>query len=410
MKTRFTTSFQLKQSKMLPNGTAPIYLRITIGADRVELSTKKYVQPARWNPAAQKVSGNIEEARALNAYLKTMEQEVFQAHQALILESKEVTAANIKSKLLGEDTEQHSIIDEFKDHNKKMEALVGKQYARATWKRFETTLKHTQDFIQWKYKVPDLDVSRLNHEFLENFEFYLKSVRDCDHNATMKYLANFKKVVLRCVKNGWISKDPFNGFKLSLREVKINVLTDQELDAIAKKAFDSARVGKVRDIFLFSCYTGLAYADVKKLKRSEIRQGLDGKNWIFASRQKTETDFRIPLLPEAARILKKFEDNPQCANMDRAFPVMSNQKMNAYLKEIGDLCGIKKNLTYHLARHTFATTVTLSNGVPMETVSKMLGHKNLKTTQHYAKIVDTKISQDMDGLRKRRSKKLSQGI
>jgi len=405
MKSRFSHSFQLKPAKSLPNGTAPIYLRITVDEDRVELSTKKYVLPQRWNSALQKVSGTGEDARTINTSLKTMEQEVFQAHQALILENKEVTAGNIKAKLLGQDTEEHWIVEEFKDHNKKMEALIGKQYARATWKRFETTLKHTQDFIQWKFKEPDMAVSRLNHEFLENFEFYLKSVRSCDHNSTMKYLANFKKVVLRCFKNGWLPKDPFFGFKLSLHEVKINVLTDHELDLIAKKNFAAERVGRVRDIFLFSCFTGLAYADVKKLKRSEIRKGVDGKEWIFDSRQKTDTDFRVPLLPEAAAILKKYEDDPQCVNMDRAFPVMSNQKMNAYLKEIADVCGVNKNLTYHLARHTFATTVTLSNGVPMETVSKMLGHKNLKTTQHYAKIVDTKISEDMDGLRKRRSRK-----
>src|SRR5579859_3916615 len=410
MKTRLKLLFQLKQSKSLPNGTAPIYLRITMGDDRVELSTKRYVSPERWNPTMQKVSGTSEEVKTINAYLKTMEQEVFQAHQALILENKEVTAGNIKAKLLGQDTEQHWIIEEFKDHNKKMETLIGKQYARATWKRFETTLKHTKDFIQWKYKTPDHEVSRLNYEFLENFEFYLKSVRDCDHNATMKYLANFKKVVLRCIKNGWLPKDPFAGFKLSLQEVKINVLTDHELDLISKKNFAAERVGKVRDIFLFSCYTGLAYADVKKLKRSDISKGINGKDWIFASRQKTDTDFRIPLLPEAAAILKKYEDDPQCVNMDRAFPVMSNQKMNSYLKEIADVCGIKKNLTYHLARHTFATTVTLSNGVPMETVSKMLGHKNLKTTQHYAKIVDTKISEDMNTLRKRRSKRARHGL
>ena len=410
MITRLSLSFKLRQSKSLPNGMAPIYMSIAVGEDRVELSTKKYVLPQRWNLAMQKVSGSGEEVRTINAYLKTMEQEVFQAHQALILESKDVTAANIKSKLLGEDAERRMILDEFKDHNKKMETLIGKQYARATWKRFETTLKHTQDFILWKYKTPDFEVSRLNYEFLENFEFYLKSVRSCDHNATMKYLANFKKVVLRCVRNGWLSKDPFADFKLSLHEVKINVLTDQELDAIAKKTFASERVRKVRDIFIFSCFTGLAYADVKKLKRSEIRKGNDGKDWIFTSRQKTDTESRIPLLPEASRMLKKYEDDPQCVNLGRAFPVMSNQKMNAYLKEIADVCGINKNLTYHLARHTFATTVTLTNGVPMETVSKMLGHKNLKTTQHYAKIVDVKISEDMNNLRRRRSKKMPPGI
>jgi len=410
MITRFSMSFQLKQSKSLSNGTAPIYLRITIGDDRVELSTKRYVLPDKWSSTMQKVAGTGEEARAINSYLKTMEQEVFQAHQALALEGKEITASNIKNRLLGIDTDRRYIIEEFKDHNKKMEALIGKQYARATWKRFETTLKHTQEFIQWKYKESDLDLSRLNYEFIENFEFWLKSVRNCDHNATMKYLANFKKVALRCIKNGWLPKDPFAGFKLSLHEVKIIVLTDHELDLIAKKQFATERIEKVRDIFLFSCYTGLAYADVKKLKRSEIAKGVDGEDWIFTSRQKTDTDSRIPLLPEAKTILKKYEENPQCLNQDRAFPVMSNQKMNAYLKEIADVCGINKRLTYHLARHTFATTVALSNGVPMETVSKILGHKNLRTTQHYAKIVDVKISEDMNSLRRRRLKKARHSI
>jgi site-specific recombinase XerD len=161
---------------------------------------------------------------------------------------------------------------------------------------------------------------------------------------------------------------------------------------MAKKTFATNRIEKVRDMFLFSCFTGLAYADIKKLKRSEIGKGIDGKDWIFTSRQKTDTDSRIPLLPEAMTILKKYEGDPQCVNMDRAFPVMSNQRMNAYLKEIADCCGITKHLTFHIARHTFATTVTLSNGVPIETVSKMLGHRDLKTTQHYAKILDKKVS------------------
>jgi integrase len=215
----------------------------------------------------------------------------------------------------------------------------------------------------------------------------------------MKYLANFKKVVLICVKKGWIHKDPFQGFKLAKREVERPFLTESELREISSKQFATERHNYVKDIFLFSCYTGLAYADVKKLNRIEIAVGVDGEQWIFTKRQKTETATRVPLLPEALQILNRYEDHPQCINEGKILPVLSNQKMNAYLKEIADVCGINKNLTFHIARHTFATTVTLSNGVPMETVSKMLGHKNLRTTQHYAKILDKKVSEDMLALR-----------
>jgi site-specific recombinase XerD len=351
MKTRFSLVFLLRKSRGLPNHAVPIYLRVTIGDERVELSTKKYVPPERWNSDAQKVTGTGEEARTINAYLKLQEQEVFAAHQELIRENKNITAANLKNKLLGLDTDRRYIIELFKEHNKKMEALIGKEFAQGTMDRYAISLKHTQAFIEWKYKVTDLDISRLNYEFIENYEFWLKSVRNCDHNTTMKYLGNFKKIVLHCVKNEWLLRDPFVGFKLSTREVKRTALTEEEITLMAEKTFEIERIARVRDIFLFSCFTGLAYADVRKLKKSEIAKGFNGKDWIFTSRKKTDTSSRIPLLPEAIAILNKYEDHPQCCNQDRAFPVMSNQKMNAYLKEIADLCGIQKNLTYHLARY-----------------------------------------------------------
>jgi integrase len=215
----------------------------------------------------------------------------------------------------------------------------------------------------------------------------------------MKYLSNFKKIVIKCIKNGWLQKDPFIGFNMAKREVERTALTENELEIIQTKSFSIKRLKLVRDIFLFSCYTGLAYADVQKLKRSEIMIGVDGEKWIFTKRQKTDSSSRIPILPPALEILKQYQEDPQCKFQDKVLPVLSNQKMNSYLKEIADACGICKNLTYHIARHTFATTVTLSNGVPIETVSKMLGHRNLKTTQHYAKILDKKISEDMKNLR-----------
>jgi site-specific recombinase XerD len=239
----------------------------------------------------------------------------------------------------------------------------------------------------------------LNYEFITEYEFWLKSVRKCDHNTTMKYLANVKKIVIRCLKNGWLQKDPFIGFNMAKKEVERTALTEFELQTLSTKTFPVERLSIVKDIFLFSCYSGLAYADLQKLKRSEIVIGMDGEKWIFTKRQKTDISSRIPLLPAALQILNRYAEYPQCKYGDKVLPVLSNQKMNAYLKEIADVCGITKNLTYHIARHTFATTVTLSNGVPIETVSKMLGHRNLKTTQHYAKILDKKISEDMKSLR-----------
>ena len=272
--------------------------------------------------------------------------------------------------------------------------------------RYKTSYKHTQSFLKWKYKLADIDIDKLNYEFIAEYEFWLKSVRKCGHNTTMKYLANFKKIVIRCLKNGWLQKDPFIGFNMAKKEVERTALTEHELQTLSAKTFAAERLSIVKDIFLFSCYSGLAYADVQKLKRSEIVIGMDGEKWIFTKRQKTDSSSRIPLLPVALQILNRYAEHPQCKFGDKVLPVLSNQKMNAYLKEIADVCGITKNLTYHIARHTFATTVTLSNGVPIETVSKMLGHRNFKTTQHYAKILDKKISEDMKSLRHKFSGKL----
>jgi len=195
--------------------------------------------------------------------------------------------------------------------------------------------------------------------------------------------------------NGWLNKDPFSNYKAKVKDVERVYLTEEEIQAIINKDFKIERVAMVRDIFVFSCFTGLAYIDVKQLTKNNISLGIDGDKWIFKNRQKTDTTSKIPLLPMAQEIINKYENHPVCINEDRLLPILSNQKMNAYLKEIADMCEINKDLTFHIARHTFATTITLSNGVPLETVSKMLGYTSLKTTQHYAKIFDNKISEDM---------------
>lgn len=391
--------FSVRKSKVNRNCQLPIYIRITIGGLRFEAATGKVVATDKWSASAGRMKGSSIEAKEINGFLDSLTGKAHAIQRQIIQEGSEMSMDVFKSKWLGIDSQSVDLLDVFEEHNSKIEALIGQQYAHATYLRYQTTLKHTRDFIFWKFKVTKMDVRKLNFQFISDFEFYLKSVKKVGHNATMKYLANLKKIVLICVKNDHIPRDPFFAFKMAKHEVDRTALTEQELKAVESKVFDIPRLEQVRDIFLFCCYTGLAYADVAKLKESDLGEGRVGEKWINIKRQKTDTASRIPLLPQALRLLKKYANH---AGSEQGFllPVLSNQKMNAYLKEIGDVCRITKPITFHLARHTFATTVTLSNGVPIESVSKMLGHRSLKTTQIYAKVLDRKLSEDMRRLSK----------
>jgi integrase len=256
--------------------------------------------------------------------------------------------------------------------------------------------------LKWKYDVDDIEVKKLDYEFISEFSFWFKSIQKCNHNSTMKYLSNFKKIVLIYVKNKLLQSDPFANFKFTNKFVAHVALAESDLIILTRKDFGNERLSNVRDIFLFSCYTGLSYADVQKLKKTDITKGIDDAMWIYTNRQKTGTSSRIPLLTEAIEIIDKYKDHPKCQHCGLLLPILSNQKMNSYLKEIAGVCNIDKTLTFHIARYTFATTVTLNYGVPIETVSKMLGHTNIKQTQHYAKLTDKRISDDMLLLKSKR--------
>lgn len=397
--------FYLKKPKQYTSGPMPVYLRITIDGIPKELTTKRECEPDRWNTDAQRAKGTKEDIKSLNAFLDTFEIKVHEARRKLLDGNSQITSIGIKNILLGIDDKPRMLIEIFQQHNAQLKELVGKDFTASTLERYKTSLEHTRSFLKWKYKVVDVDIRKLDFEFISEYEFWLKSFRACNHNTTIKYLSNFRKIVNRCIRCGWLPGDPFAGFKMSKKEVVRDILSETELQTMASKNFGTERLNQVRDIFLFCCFSGLAYADVKKLKKSEIGIGVDGEKWIFTSRQKTSTASRIPLLPTSLEILERYDQHPQCVNQDRILPVLSNQKMNAYLKEIVDICGISKKLTFHIARHTFATTVTLSNGVPIETVSKMLGHVNLRTTQLYAKVLDRKVSEDMDVLRRKLASK-----
>lgn len=403
MNKTFGLLFFVKKAKTIANGTTPIYLRITIDGKVTEIASKRYILSEKWNTRAQKVEGNAEDVKAINAYLKTLEQQIYDVHHQMLKDKATITVESLKQRFYGAEERKRTLIPIFEDHNNKIEALLNDEYAPGTLERYKTSLKHTIAFLQWKYNISDIDIKKIDHAFITDYEFYLRSVRKCGNNSAVKYINNFGKIIRICLDNRWLIEDPFVNYKGKIKEVERVFLVEEELQVLASKEFSIERLSQVKDIFLFSCFTGLAYIDVKKLTKANINIGIDGEKWIFTSRQKTDTRSNIPLLPMAQEILNKYKDHPQCLNENHLLPVLSNQKMNSYLKEIGDVCGFNKELTFHCARYTFATTVTLSNGVPIESVGKMLGHKNLRTTQHYAKVLDKKVSDDMKILREKYS-------
>jgi site-specific recombinase XerD len=274
-----------------------------------------------------------------------------------------------------------------------------------TLRSYKTSQRYILEFIKSKYKTSDVYLENLNYQFIIGFENFLrnyvckKSLRKIGNNTTIKHIKRLRKMINMAIALEWLNKDPFIKFKAKLEKREREFLTQIELEFIEDYESKISRLDLVKDLFLFSCYTGIAYVDIMELTNKNILKGIDGNLWIETTRVKTKTTVRLPLLEVPETILSKYKTDIRAIAIDKLFPKISNQKLNSYLKEIADLCGIKKNLTFHMARHTFATTVTLTNGVPIESVSKMLGHTKLTTTQIYAKVVESKVSDDMNHLR-----------
>jgi integrase len=385
----------------------PIYLRLTIDGDRTEFAIQREVDPLKWNyKSGRLITTKKAESRHLNSFLETMQSQIYEAQRELLNSGREVSVTAIRNKLFKTEQtvinplEHLTLLQVFRDHIKEVSDLVGKEYSLGTLKRFKAAFSALEAYLVHK-KMGDIKLKVLSYKFITGYELFLKTVRNVEHNTAMGIIKKLKKIIRICVANDWIVKDPFMNYKVKIRDTNRPFLLQEELDRIMALKFVSDRLKSVCDIFLFSCYTGLAYADVHKLKPSHVVIGNDGEKWIHTDRVKTQISTRIPLLPQALEIIHSYQDHPLCLNQGKLLPVISNQKINEYLKEIADRCEISKKMTFHTARHTFATTVTLTNGVPIETVSKMLGHRNLRTTQLYAKILDTKISEDMKALRGR---------
>lgn len=392
----FSLMFFVRKERKNREGKTPIYLRISVNGKKAEISLKQYVDIKAWDAKAYKVKGRGNEAKEINAYLDHVKVKINQYYRTLNEKGKAITAKVLKNKFLGVDERRKTLIEVFEYHNKMMKEEVGKTYAPATYKRFSTTLRHTVDFMKYQYHRDDLTLDEIDYSFITNFEHYFKAIRNCNHNTTAKYLKNIRKIIYLAVNNDWLDKDPFGKYKITFKETKRQYLDQEELDKIQNHTFNTQRLEIVKDIFVFSCYTGLAYVDIAKLTKYNVRKGINGKPWIFTDRTKTKNECRIPLFPQAETLIERYSEFPSVADSDKLFPVLSNQKMNAYLKEIADVCGIQKNLTFHMARHTFATTITLYNGMSIESVRLMLGHRKISTTQIYAKTKDQRVSDDYD--------------
>ena len=368
MKAKTTLHFYAKSTKANGDGLLPIYVRLTIDGKRFEYSTKKFVEKSKWSAETSRMKGNSEEARSINGLLDFTRNRINEIQFELLKENKPLTIEEFKGKIQGTAERQRFLIPIFQDHNNKIKALLGKEYAPGTLERYETSLRHTEEFLMWKYNLKDIDILQIDHAFITDYEFFLRTVRNCANNTAVKYIKNFNKIIKICLANHWIERNPFANYKSKVKEVERVYLSEEEIQEISNKEFATERLSLVRDIFLFSCFTGLAYIDVKNLTKSHISLGIDGEKWIFTHRQKTESASKIPILPVTQMIIDKYADHPQALNQDRLLPILSNQKMNAYLKEIAAVCNIDKELTFRIARHTFATTVTLTNGVPIQSV------------------------------------------
>ncbi|OIV41745.1 site-specific integrase [Flavobacterium johnsoniae] len=384
-----------------------VYFRITVDGIRRESSTKRRWDNTRWDQRFERAVGSKEDAKSLNFFLDSLTLKINEIKTEMMYSGKTITAEKIMDEILGRTAPKIKVLEEFQKHNDEMEALLGKGYAKGTLDRFTITKNHLTAFIKFKLKKDDVEFADLNLEFVKDFEFYLRTVRDCSNNTTLKYIANFKKIVIRAIDREIISKDPFRNFKGRKTKLVKKPLTAQELHELESHYFTTDRLNVVRDVFVFQCYTGLAYIDAYQLKKTDIKEGIDGNLWIMSERQKTNSSFNVPLLPHALKIVEKYKEHPLCKQRGTVLPVSSNQKMNEYLKEIAVLCGFPFTLNTHMARRTFGSTVTLNNNVPINVVKELLGHASVKQTEAYAITEQATIGREMSILNKKLNKTAS---
>lgn len=403
MKTQhtFTLLAMTRRTKQNKQGEIPVFIRITIDGRSTEIATKHYVKPALWDNLKGRVKGKSDLAKTINDTIDLFKLRAKQQYNKLLESGSDIDLTAIKNGVLGIEEKKPTLLDVFSKLVRDVHAKIGVEYSLSCYNAYRATENHLVAFLEVEYKLQDYKLKDLSYGFIADFELYLKTKGKCRQNGAIKHIQRVKKSVKIALKYDYIQKDPFLLHSMSKDKVIRLPLNDNELMVLETAKFNVERLTIVRDMFLFTCYTGLAFIDAKHLKKENIGIGIDGEEWIFTERQKTGNTCAIPLLPPAKAILEKYANHEKVLASCYLLPIPSNQKFNAYLKEIGDLAGIRKKLTVHIGRHTFATTIALQNGIPMEVVKQMLGHDNIKTTQIYAKVETRLIADSMNVLRKK---------
>lgn len=402
----FSIHFWLSMAKK-KDDLAPIYARITVDGKRAEISLKRFTSVTYWDTRSKRANSRTSEGKSLNVYLDQVYSDLLECQKQLLGESRYVTAQAIKARYLGEDEQHKTLIQLVSYHNKNMVSVL----KPGTLKNYFTTERYIKRYLMNRLKTNDIFLKQLSYKFIIDFEQFLRTGRSINrsqplkNNGVMKHLERLKKMMNLALRLEWIEKDPFVRFSLKFTKHQRAFLSQSELEVLETGLLSKEMHQKTRDVFVFACYTGLSYIDVKLLCDDHIVRGIDGDYWIFTKREKNDEAVKIPLLDKALDIIKKYDQGSK-HKQKQLLPVFSNQKVNKYLKEIAVILKINKKLTFHAARHTFATTVTLSNGVPIETVSKLLGHTKLSTTQIYARVIEQKVSTDMRSLRNKLNSKV----
>ena len=374
----------------------PILARITVNGEMCHFSTRLTIMPDRWLSKDYRTVGLTREEKQINETLAEFYSTIKRRYEEWTSRGETVTASKLKNSIMSLDETSRQLIelcDLFIVDYEKLTITRG--YGNESLFRYQLTRTRLQEFLKNEYKANDIPLSDINKRFLDKLYLWLITDKKLANNTATKFIHRCSSIYRVAYDNGWVKANPFKSIKLHLDKVDRGYLTQQELTRMIQKEFATKRLELVRDIFVFSCYTGFAYIDVAQLTKDMLEEHSDGTLWVSTKRQKTKVPVNIRLLDIPKMILEKYADQ---AKGDKLLPVPSNQKMNDYLKEIAAVCEIDKPISYHVARHTFATQICLNNGVPMESVSKMLGHTNIKTTQLYARITDQKVSNDMEAL------------
>lgn len=396
----FRLAFFVRKARPLRNGELPLFVRITVSGQSTEMNIGRNIDPDMWDQKRNMARGRSKKGMEVNKYIEVIRARFSEIHNMLVRENKLVTPHTLRAHYLGTVDKPKMLCDVFREVN----GIRGKEHERgdlgksayARWIRCES---YMEEFIRKTYGTDDIPLKNVNSGFIQKFEHFLRTDKKTANNTAVRYLRYLKNIILYSMAHKWIKDNPFLGKRFKRTVPEKEFLTEPELKAIRDldlRAFP--RLERVRDTFVFCCFTGLAFVDIQTLKRSDISVDSNGKKWIRKHRQKTGVLSLVPLLAIPESIMEKYKDYPQVLANNVAIPVFSNQRCNSYLKEIADLAKITKHLTTHTARHTFAT-MSLNNHVPLLSVSKMLGHTDIKTTRIYARLLDPTVYEDMEAMR-----------